>query len=75
VNGLAWHWHAAIFVALVVNLWFGGDLIEAWLGHGARSVAELTLIVAWLTLVIGMRVPLPWRRRPEEKESGRHPDA
>ena len=56
-----WGAHAAILVALVVNLWVGGDLVEAWLGHAARSVFELALLGAWLVLVVGMRVPLPFR--------------
>ncbi len=63
--------HLAIFLALVVNLWFGGDLIEARFGHIVRSAVEIGLIGLWLTLVIGMRAPLPWRRRkPEDDERG-----
>lgn len=60
--------HLGVFLALVVNLWFGGDYVEAWFGwtgfgHMVRSALELLLIGAWLILVIGMRAPLPWRRR------------
>jgi len=62
--------HLAVFLALVVNLWFGGDYIEAWFGHWVRSALELVLIGAWLILVIGMRAPLPWRRRKD----GEHED-
>ena len=62
--------HLAIFLALVVNLWFGGDLVEARLGHVVRSALEIALIGAWLILVIGMRAPWPFRwpgkRRPPE---------
>ena len=60
--------HAAIFVALLVNLWVGGDLVEAWLGHVVRNLFELALIGAWLVLVVGMRAPLPWRRPPPDDE-------
>ena len=71
---LGWAAHAAIFLALVVNLWFGGDLIEARLGHVVRVGFELVLIGAWLILVVGMRAPLPplwrWRRRPPEDGEG-----
>jgi hypothetical protein len=71
MNGIALRWHALILAALVVNLWVGGAYIEAWFGHGVRAVAELALILAWLTLVVGMRAPLPWRRRSEEPEERR----
>ena len=60
-------------MALVVNLWVGGDLVEAWLGHAVRNLFELVLICAWLVLVIGMRAPLPFRgsgRRPPPSEDG-----
>ncbi len=64
-----WAAHAAILLALVVNLWFGGDIVEAWLGgawlaHVVRSVLELALIGSWLILVVGMRAP--WKRPPPE---------
>ena len=65
--------HAAILVALVVNLWVGGDLVEARFGHAVRSAFELALIGAWLVLVVGMRVPLPWRGDREDRE-GDTPD-
>lgn len=64
--------HALILVALVVNLWVGGDYIEAWAGHTARTLAELTLIGGWMVLVLGMRAPLPplpWRRRKDDDAS------
>ena len=61
--------HLAIFIALIVNLWFGGDLVQAWAGHTARTVMECTLILGWMTLVLGMRAPLPWRRRKDEDAS------
>jgi len=73
MNDLGWGTHAAIFVALIVNLWFGGDYIEAWFGHLVRSVLEIVLIGAWLILVIGMRAPLPWRRRKDESSEERRP--
>ena len=71
--------HLAVFLALVVNLWFGGDLVEGALewtgwGHVIRSALEITLIGAWLILVIGMRAPLPWRRpKDDEGQDDRRP--
>lgn len=71
---LGWGTHAAVVVALVINLWVGGDYIESWFGHGWRSAFELTLILGWLTVIVGMRAPLPWRRpredAPEDREEG-----
>ena len=52
---LDWSAHAAIIIALAVDLWVGGDFIEAHLGFVARSVFEITMIGAWLVLVLGMR--------------------
>ena len=77
MTALGWATHAAILLALVVNLWFGGDVLEAWLGgarlgHVVRSAFELALIGAWLVLVVGMRVP--WKRRaPDDGEGDRRP--
>ena len=70
--------HLAIFLALVVNLWFGGDIVEVWLGgarlaHVVRSVLEIALIGAWLILVVGMRAPFPWRRPKPEDDEGEKP--
>ena len=64
---LGWGAHTAILAALAVNLWVGGDLVEARLGHGARSVFEIALIGAWLVLVVGMRW---WRGRDADGEGG-----
>ncbi len=55
-------WQLVAFAALVVNLWIGGDYVEAWFGHIARAAFEIALIVAYVLLVIGMRVAP--RRRP-----------
>jgi hypothetical protein len=55
--------HLLVLVALVVNLWFGGDLIEVWAGHFARVAFELLLILGYLVLVVGLRAPLRWWRR------------
>ncbi|MFA7249648.1 MAG: hypothetical protein WC273_08450 [Dehalococcoidia bacterium] len=63
MNQLGWGAHACVLLALVVNLWFGGDLVEAWLGHLARSAIEILLIGAWLVLVVGIRAPWLWRSR------------
>lgn len=49
--------HVVVLVALVVNLWIGGDLIEMWAGHIARSAFELLLILGYLVLVIEFQVP------------------
>ena len=65
---LGWGAHAAILAALAINLWVGGDLIEARLGHVARSVFEIALIGAWLVLVVGMRW---WGDRTNGSGSGR----
>ncbi|MSQ36465.1 MAG: hypothetical protein EXR63_04935 [Dehalococcoidia bacterium] len=55
-------WQLLAFAALVVNLWLGGDYVEAWFGHIARAAFEIALIVAYVLIVIGTRV-LP-RSRP-----------
>ncbi|MCK9485657.1 MAG: hypothetical protein M0R73_02995 [Dehalococcoidia bacterium] len=69
---IGWGMHSVILVAVVINLWVGGDYIEQWFGHGWRSVFELLLILGWLTLVVGMRAPLPWRRpRPDGRDRDR----
>ena len=68
MNGIGWAAHFGILMALLVNLWVGGDLVEARFGHVVRSGLELLLIASWLVLVVGMRVPLPWRRRDEERD-------
>ena len=69
MNDLGWAMQAAVLAALIVNLWFGGDIVEVWLGgtrlaHVVRSVLEIALIGAWLILVVGMRAP--WKRPPPE---------
>ncbi len=56
--------HLLVFVALVVNLWIGGDLVEAVAGHYARGGFELLLIFGYLWFVIGFRGLL--RRRSDE---------
>ncbi len=59
--------HVVVLLALVVNLWVGGDLVEAWAGHLVRAAFEVVLILGYLVLVLGQRapLPLPWRRRRE----------
>ncbi len=64
--------HLLVLAALVVNLWFGGDLLQAWLGWDVRQVFEFALILAYMWLVLGIRTPLPWQRRDER--AGRDED-
>ena len=78
MSELGWLAQAGILLALVMNLWIGGDLVEGWLGgarfaHIARSVLEIALIGAWLILVVGMRAPFPWRRPKPEDDEGEKP--
>jgi hypothetical protein len=76
MSQVGWGKHAIILVALVLNLWVGGDLIELWLGRGARGAFEITLILGYLTLIVGMRAPLPWRRaRRAEADEARVSEA
>ncbi len=44
--------HALIFVALVVNLWVGGDMVESIAGRYARGGFELLLISGYLVFVL-----------------------
>jgi hypothetical protein len=60
--------HIAVFLALVVNLWVGGDLVEEFAGVAVRVVYELTLIGGWLWLVIGVGGLL--RQEPDEPPRG-----
>ncbi|MBT5775017.1 MAG: hypothetical protein HOH95_11645, partial [Dehalococcoidia bacterium] len=55
MNGLDLRMHVLAIVALAVNLWVGGDLVEAWLGAGMRSGFELLLILGYMVVVLGMR--------------------
>lgn len=59
--------HALVFVALVVNLWAGGDLIQLWLGGPARQFFEIVVIFGYLWFVLGITVSLPWRRAVGER--------
>ncbi len=43
--------------ALVVNLWLGGDLVEAVAGRYARGGFELLLILGYMVLVLRVRFP------------------
>ena len=74
MSDIGWGKHAVIMVAMVINLWVGGDLVEIWLGHFARAAFEVTLILGWLTLIVGMRAPLPWRYGKREDERGERGD-
>ncbi len=73
MSQISWGKHALILFALFVNLWVGGDLVELWLGRGARGVFEIVLILGYLTLIIGMRAPLPWMRRGAAEGDGASP--
>ena len=66
MNGLSLWTHLAAVAALVVNLWIGGDFVEAWVGHAARSAFELLLMLGYVVFVLGIRVPLLFWRRPQE---------
>jgi hypothetical protein len=57
--------HLLVLAALVVNLWFGGDLVQAWLGWDARQLFEFALILGYMWLVLGITVPAPWRRKAD----------
>ena len=46
--------HLLVFAALVVNLWVGGDLVEAAAGGMARVGFEALLILGYLWFVIGL---------------------
>ena len=62
--------HLLVFGALVVNLWVGGDLIEAVAGEAARTAFELVLILGYLWFVIGLSRLLreePDDTRPEDR--------
>jgi hypothetical protein len=56
--------HVLVLAALVVNLWVGGDLVEAWAGHMARVGFEVVLIFGYLVLVLQLGLPL----RPPPRE-------
>ena len=56
--------HLVVFAALIVNLWAGGDLLEAFAGIYARGLFELLLIFGYLWFVVGIRTLL----RPRSNE-------
>ena len=61
---MGWPRHLVIFAALLVNLWVGGDLVEALAGPYVRGVFELILISGYLWFVVGLGTLL--RRRSDE---------
>lgn len=67
MNGIGLGTHLLIFGALVVNLWVGGDLVEAATSHQLRGLFELALILGYLWFVIGIQVPLPGSKRWRER--------
>lgn len=60
--------HLLVLGALAVNLWVGGDLVEAWAGRYARSGFELTLIFGYLFLVLGVPFGLGRQRPPDSPD-------
>ncbi|MSQ36629.1 MAG: hypothetical protein EXR63_05790 [Dehalococcoidia bacterium] len=56
--------HLLVLGALIVNLWLGGELVEALAGRAARDGFELLLMLGYALLVL--RVRLPWRRDGRE---------
>jgi len=74
MNGLSLTTRVAALIALIANLWIGGDYIEGWFGHTARSGAELLLMLGYAVFVLGVRVPLAFWRRPQEPPDGRPRD-
>lgn len=65
---MGWPRHLVIFAALLVNLWLGGDLVEALAGSYVRGLFELLLILGYLWFVVGLGSLL--RRRPDEPPPG-----
>ncbi len=51
---MGWPRHLVIFAALIVNLWLGGDLVEALGGRYARGAFEVLLILGYLWFVVGL---------------------
>ena len=56
--------HFLVFGALVVNLWVGGEFVEAVAGQYVRGAFEMALILGYMVLVLKMRFPLRRRREP-----------
>lgn len=61
--------HLVVLAALIVNLWIGGDLIEAWAGTLARVAFELALILAYVVIVLRFGTLL--RRGSDDPGRGR----
>lgn len=60
--------HLLVFGALVVNLWVGGDIVEAFAGGMARVGFEAVLILGYLWFVIGLSGLL--RGEPDDSRPG-----
>ena len=56
---MSWPRHLVIFAALLVNLWVGGDLVEALAGPYVRGLFELILISGYLWFVVWPRDAAP----------------
>lgn len=68
MNDIGFGKHMLIFVAVVINLWVGGDYIGLWFGRLARTAFEMVLILGYMVLILGITAPLPWRRKKDETE-------
>lgn len=68
MNGPDLRMHVLAIVALGVNLWIGGELIYEWVGPVGRTVFEMTLIFAYMVIVLGMGAPFRFWERPGSGE-------
>lgn len=60
--------HLLVLVALLVNLWVIGALVEAWAGHMARAAFEVVLILGYLVLIVGLWTPFRRDDSSDERE-------
>ena len=74
MSGFSVWTHLAAAAALLVNLWIGGDFVDAWWGRTARNGFELLLIFGYAVFVLGVRVPFAFWRRPETPPGERSGD-
>ncbi len=60
--------HLLVLGALAVNLWAGGDVVEAWAGNYARVGFEFALIFGYMFLVLRVPFGLGRQRPPDSPE-------